>query len=127
MAGRKIVIVTSAELLGAVYKNTTDLSFDGLVKIVHRGAANVSAQGFQTLWRTPQEGFQSLHPNPKDQVLVHTANALLHKQLLPGAPLEELTSRFLTLVEKSTRWDSFFPCSVLAIGPGDHERVVSLH
>lgn len=122
-----MVILTSAEHVADMYKNTADLSFDGLVKMIHRGVANVSPQGFQTLWRTPQEGFESLHPNPKNQVLVHTGNALLHKQVLSGAPLEELTARFLDHVEKTTRWDSFFPKSILARASGDSERVVSLH
>ena len=127
LAGQKLVVLTSAEHVAAMYKNTTDLSFNGLVKMIHKGVANVSLQGFEILWRTPGEGFESLHPNPKEQVLVHTGNALLHKQVLPGVLLEQLTARFLRHVESTTRWNTFFPTSVLAESRNGSERVVSLH
>lgn len=94
LAGQMLVILTSAEHVADMYKNTADLSFDGLLKMIHWGVANVSPQGFQTLWRTSEEGFESLYPNPKKRVLVYIGNALLHKQVLSGAPLEELTKRF---------------------------------
>jgi hypothetical protein len=108
-----------------VFKNGTALSFDGLVRTIHKSVANVSDGGFSTLWRTPAQGFTSLHPNPKNQSLVYTGNELLHKQVLPGKPLDDLTTRFLHHIEVTTRRNRFFETSILASSATG--LVVSLH
>ena len=114
VAGEKLIIVTNPKHAGEIFKNTTTLSFDGLIRMIHRGVANVSISGYKTLWRTPVQGFQSLYPNPKNNVLVHTGNALLHKQVLHGEPLERLTERFKDYLEVMTRPNALTKDAIVA-------------
>lgn len=72
------------------------------------------------------ESFESQHPNPKKMPLAYTDNELFHKQVLPGAPLEDLTRHFMSQLESTTRWDSFQK-SVIAAASSESEKVVSLH
>ena len=118
------MITTAAEDVAQMFSSDAT-SFNGIMKILHRDVADISPAGVRTIWRTPEEGFESLFPNPKGQALVHTGSNLFHKQALTPSLLEDLTDRFLSRVERGTRWDSFFPRTVLAAS-GD-ERVVSLH
>lgn len=124
VAGQRLVITTASEDVAQMF-TSDELSFNGIMKILHRDVANISEDGVSTIWRKPEEGFESLFPNPKKQALVHTGRNLFHKQALQGGLLEDLTDRFLGRVEKSTRWDSFFPGTVVA--SEDKERIVSLH
>ena len=123
--GEKLVILTSPDDLSEVYRNTSTLTFDGLVRTIHKGVANVSPEGFKTLWRTPAEGYEPLHPNPMGKVLVHYGNDIQHAQLLPGQRLEDLTHSFLRLIQENMRWNHFRETSVLKSNAD--EKVVSLH
>lgn len=125
VAGESIAVVLSPTDAAKVYKDEKPFSFDPFIDTIYRGVANVSAGGNTILWRTPKEGFTSLHPNPKEKVLVHTGNALLHKQLLNPLELQELTERVLSYIERTTRWDSFFETSILSSHAD--AKVVSLH
>jgi hypothetical protein len=93
--------------------------------MVYDGVGNVSREAKFTLWRTPAEGFVSLHPNPKQRVLVHTGNDLLHKQLLQPGPMQQLLEKVLVYINDTTQWDHFYKTTVLASNA--NEKVVSLH
>ena len=125
VAGEKIVVIMSTSDATQIFKDESSFSFDPFIDMIYRGVANVSDEGNDILWRTPKEGFISLHPNPKEKVLVHTGNALLHKQLLELDSLRELTEKVLSYIDETTQWDTFFPTSVLSSTPDT--KVVSLH
>lgn len=112
-----------------IFKNDDNYSFDPFIDLVYQGVGNVSEGANAILWRKPSEGFTSLHPNPKQNVLVHTGNALLHKQILTPAPLHDLLSKVLTYIDRTMRWDTFFPTTVISDinTPGAAAKVVSLH
>ncbi|KAL9017075.1 MAG: hypothetical protein Q9185_005586 [Variospora sp. 1 TL-2023] len=114
VAGQKILVILSPHDALKVFKDTTSFAFDPFIDRLYRGTANVSNEAHSVLWRTPQDGFKSLHPNPKSHALVHTGNALLHKQLLDPTHLQQLTEKVLNLVNESLRWDTFFKSSVIS-------------
>lgn len=125
VAGERIAVLTSPSEASQIFRDESTFAFDPFIDTVYRGVANVSDKGNSLLWRTPKEGFISLHPNPKNKVLVHTGNALLHKQLLEPRSLHELTVKVLSYAEETMQWDSFFESSVMA-STADL-KVVSLH
>ena len=125
VAGEKIAVVMSPNSASQVFKDEVSFAFDPFIDTVYRGVANVSDEGNVVLWRTTQEGFTSLFPNPKNKVLVHTGNALLHKQLLQPQLLQELTAIVLGHIEETTRWNLFFDTSVKA--SSRNTKIVSLH
>lgn len=87
-------------------KDDDNYSFDPFIDLVYRGGVgNVSAAAAANpiLWRKPSEGFVSLHPNPKGDVLVHTGNNLLHKQLLSPDPLQDLLEKVSASIENTMR------------------------
>ena len=108
-----------------MFKEIFSFAFDPFIDTVYRGVANVSDQCNIILWRTPQQGFTSLHPNPKGNVLVHTGNALLHKQLLQPESLQELKVKVLSYIEGTMHWNSFFETSVFTSAAD--AKIVSLH
>lgn len=103
IAGKKFAVILSATEASQVFKDEASFSFDPFIALIYKGVADVSDQGNTILWRTPKEGFTSLHPNPKEKVVVHTGNALLHQQLLKPERLRELTERVLSYIEETTR------------------------
>ncbi|KAI1074866.1 cytochrome P450 [Whalleya microplaca] len=125
VAGQKIIIVTNPKQVADIFKDDHNFSFDPFIDLVYRGVGNVSEAANTILWRKPSEGFVSLHPNPKQNVLVHTGNALLHKQILTPGSMYDLLGKVLTYIDQGMHWDTFFPTSVIS---ETHEaKVVSLH
>ena len=96
-----------------------------MVRTIHTAVATVSSEGLKTLWRTPAEGYNSLHGNPGNKVLAYRGADILHEQVLPGQHLEELTHRFLGHLETSTRWDSF--TSKYTLASDESRKILSLH
>ncbi|KAL9594940.1 MAG: hypothetical protein Q9219_006746 [cf. Caloplaca sp. 3 TL-2023] len=125
VAGQTILVILSPKDASAVFKDDSSFAFDPFIDMLYRGVANVSAQANAVLWRKPEDGFKSLHPNPKGNVLVHTGNILLHKQLLDPDRLNELTERVLSQVAHTMQWDTFFASSILSSNADT--KVVSLH
>ncbi|KAL8783453.1 MAG: hypothetical protein Q9195_009382 [Heterodermia aff. obscurata] len=125
LAGERVVVVLSPDDASKLFKDENSLTFDSFIKVIYKGVANVSEAGNKVLWRTPKEGFISLHPNPKEKVLVHIGNALLHKQLMDPEYLQELTEIALGSIEQLMRWDSFFDSSV--ISSNADTKILSLH
>lgn len=125
VAGESIAVLTSPTHSSQVFKDETSFAFDPFIDTIYRGVANVSNEGNTILWRTPTQGFVSLHPNPKKKVLVHTGNALLHKQLLNPQSLHVLTEKVLSYIGETLQWESFFHTSVLSSRADT--KVVSLH
>lgn len=125
IAGKRVAVITSPSDVSQVFNDNTSFSFDPFIDSIYKGVGNVSDEANVILWRTPEEGFTSLHPNPKGQVLVHTGNALLHKQLLGPQELEELSEKVLGYIEGTMRWQSFFQTSILS--SSSDTKVVSLH
>lgn len=125
IAGENFVVITTPKDSSRVYNEQATFSFDPFIDIVYRGVGNVSNNGNKILWRTPKEGFTSLWSNPKENVLVHTGNALLHKQLLQPESLQRLSETVLKFIEENTRWNNFFESSVIAADR--NVKVVSLH
>ena len=79
VAGKRIAVVTSPSEASQIFRDESTFAFEPFIDIVYRGVANVSDKRISLLWRTPKEVFILLYPNPKNKVLVHTGNALLHK------------------------------------------------
>lgn len=125
IAGKRIAVITSPSDVSQVFKDEASFSFDPCIDSIYKGVGNVSDEANIILWRTPEEGFTSLHPNPKGKVLVHTGNALLHKQLLEPKALDELSEKVLGYIEGTMRWQSFFQNSILT--STSDTKVVSLH
>ncbi|RYP77924.1 hypothetical protein DL769_003297 [Monosporascus sp. CRB-8-3] len=125
VAGKQIVIITHPKHMAEIFKDDDNFSFDPFIDLVYRGVGNVSEAANVILWRKPSEGFTSLHPNPKQNVLVHTGNALLHKQILTPGGLHDLLGKVVTYIDQKMRWDAFFPTTVIS---DTHDtKVVSLH
>jgi hypothetical protein len=103
VVGEKVAVVLSPADALQVFKDDASFAFDPFIDTIYRGVAKVSDEANIILWRTPKEGFTSLHPNPKDSVLVHTGNALLHKQLLQPECLQQLTEKVLCYIEQTIR------------------------
>ncbi|KAL8969942.1 MAG: hypothetical protein Q9197_004074 [Variospora fuerteventurae] len=114
VAGQKILVILSPHDALKVFKDTTSFAFDPFIDRLYRGTANVSNEAHSVLWRTPQDGFKSLNPNPKSDVL-----------LLDPTRLQQLTEKVLNLVNELLRWDTFFKSSV--ISSSADTKVVSLH
>lgn len=125
VAGERILVLMSPSDASQVFKDESSFAFDSFIDMVYRGVGNVSDDANRILWRTPREGFTSLHPNPHGKVLVHTGNALLHKQLLTASCLQELTGKVSGYIDDNMQWESFFDTSVLS---SDADvKIVSLH
>ena len=125
-AGEKLAVCMDPADQSQIFKDETLFSFDPLIDVIYRGVADVSAEANdEILWRTPDEGFESLHPNPKRRCVVHTGNALLHKQLLGAEQLQDLSEKVLGFIEEMTRWD-LFPTSTVKAASAD-TKVLSLH
>lgn len=88
---------------------------------------NISNTTLTLLWRKVCDGFVSLHPNPKQKVLVHTGRELLHKQLLSLAPSRDLLEKFAASMEHNMKWDEFAPTSIIGQPADSTVKVVSLH
>ncbi|KAF2837773.1 cytochrome P450 monooxygenase [Patellaria atrata CBS 101060] len=125
VAGEKLAVISNPKHVHQIYKDTSSFSFDPFIDTLYSGVANVSSEGRTALWRSPKDGFKSLYPNPKQKVLVHTCSDLVHKQLLQPARLHDLIGTVLYEIERYTRWNSFFPSTILS-SEGD-ARVVSAY
>ena len=125
MVGESILVVMSHQDAEHVFNDSASYSTDAMFDTIYRGVANVSEDAHKVLWRRPSEGFVSLHPNPKENVLVHTGNNLLHKQILQSGPRQMLTEQVMCFIERSMRWETFTNSTKLAEMPDT--KVVSLH
>ena len=125
VAGQDIAVLPNHADASQVFNDESSYAFDPHIDNIYRGVANMSESALQILWRSPSEGFISLHPNPKQWPLVHTGHALLHKQLQSPDALPKLTETVLGFIEEHLRWGNFFSSSVLS--SGTDEKVVSLH
>ena len=125
VAGERILVLMSPSDASQVFRDESSFAFDSFIDMVYRGVGNVSDEANRILWRTPKEGFTSLHSNPHGKVLVHTGNALLHKQLLTPSYLQELTKKVTVYIEDNMQWESFFDTSVLSSNADT--KIVSLH
>ena len=126
VAGQRLVVLISPSHVTEVFKNATTFTFDSTVQTIHKGVATVSPEGYETLWRTPSEGYDSLHGNPNNKVLAYRGNDILHDQVLPGQNLEDLTQTFLGHLEASTRHETITKKCVLATDCHVSKKVVSL-
>lgn len=125
VAGDDIAIVTSTKDAEHIYADKTSFAFDFFAELIYRSIGGVSNETIKILWRTPKEGFISLWPNPKEDVLVHTGNALLHKQMQQPELIKDLSEKALSNIEQRIRWDAFLPSSILSETPS--VKAVSLH
>ncbi|KAL2009606.1 hypothetical protein VTN00DRAFT_5413 [Thermoascus crustaceus] len=125
VAGKDMAVFTAPSQVTQIFKDNNSYSFDPFMDMVYDDVGNVSREAKLILWRTPAEGFVSLHPNPKQQVLVHTGNGLLHKQLLQPDAMQDLLVKVLVYINNTMQWDSFYETTVLASNAD--EKVVSLH
>ena len=123
--GQNVAVLQSPADASQVFKDIVSFAFNSFIDSIYRCVGNVSEEANRILWRTPKDGFVSLHPNPKENVLIHTGNALLHKQLLQPEALQELSEKVLDFIEYSMRWHSFFDTSILSSNADT--KVVSLH
>lgn len=89
----------------AVYRNTTNLSFDGFIRDLHV-AFEMSPQGIDLVWSTsPNNPSAKNSKVPPHKCLVHKGTDIHQIQLRPGDHLEDLTAQFLTQVEQRLRWE----------------------
>ncbi|KAK6829637.1 hypothetical protein PG987_010221 [Apiospora arundinis] len=124
--GRDIVIVSDPAEQSLIYKDSSSYSINGSIDMIYKCAGEVSPDAHKNLWHGPEDGFQSLHPNPKGQVLVHMGYSLLHKQLLQPEKSQELIQKNVSYIEQYTGSGAFFDTSVLASN-AKGDQVVSLH
>jgi hypothetical protein len=125
VADQDIAVFTLSSQIPRIFKYDNSYGFDPFIDMVYSGVSNVSRKAKTILWQAPAEGFVSLYPNPKQQVLVHTGNNLLHKQLLQPDTMQAVLVKVLVYINNAMQWDSFYDTTVLASN-GD-ERVVSLY
>ncbi|KAI0968462.1 cytochrome P450 [Xylaria arbuscula] len=127
VAGQQLIVVTHPKHQAEIFRNNSAYSFDPFINIVYRTVGNVSAMDLKTLWRRPSEGFISLHPNPKQKVLVHRGIDLLHKQLLSPGYSQELLSKVGAMIKQNIEWDAFPRSAVIHHTVDGLTKVVSLH
>ena len=125
VVGENVAVLQSPADAWQVFEDAVSFSLDPFIDVIYHSVANVSEEANRILRQTSKEGFISLHPNPKENVLVHTGNALLHKQLLHPEALQELTGKVLGFIEYDMRWYSFSDNSILSSNA--KAKVVSLH
>lgn len=125
IAGQDLAVFTTPSQVTRILNDNHSYSFDPYIDLIYATVGNVSGEAKGILWRTPAEGFMSLHPNPKKEVLVHTGNRLLHKQLMQSDAMQDLVGKVLLSMHHAMQWDSFYDTTVLASNA--NEKVVSLH
>lgn len=124
VAGERLVIITNPHDVAHFYKNSAALTFDIFTRTIHQNVAQISDEGYSTLWKAVSEGYESLFPNPEDKPLAFAVYRVFHRQVLGGEPLEEITRTFVGHLEPSMRFNHLSKDWILA--SRDNERVISL-
>ncbi|CAH0038131.1 unnamed protein product [Clonostachys solani] len=127
VAGQQLVVVSHPRHKTDVFKNTEAYSFDPFINIVYTRVGNVSEDSLVTLWRKVSDGFVSLHPNPRRNVLVKTGQELLHKQVQNPDYFKQLAASVNKNMEDRMRWNTFAPAAVINEMPQSSTKVVSMH
>lgn len=68
--------------ISRIFKDNNFYSFDLFIDMICSGVGNVSREAKNLVVDPSGRGLVFPHPNPKQQVLVHTGMNLLHEQLL---------------------------------------------
>ncbi|KAL8939674.1 MAG: hypothetical protein Q9211_002625 [Gyalolechia sp. 1 TL-2023] len=109
--GQRLYIVTSPRDISAIYKNTTTLTFDELVRdmMLSFGA---SEEGVRRMWESPRTGgtVGSLH-----KVLAHAGEDYYRQQFQPGHRLNDLWTDMQGRLSASLQWDAITGESVLSV------------
>ncbi|KAG6356249.1 hypothetical protein INS49_015636 [Diaporthe citri] len=125
--GQQLIVVTQPEHKAQIFKDNEVYSFDTFIDLLYSRVGNVSDAALAILWRKPCDGFVSLHPNPKQKVLVHTGQELLHKQLLSPGPSRDLLVKAAVNLELNMRWDAIASTDMTSQAADRTVKVIGLH
>lgn len=126
VAGRKLYILTSADDVAAAYRNVTTLSWEAYLNDLLI-AFGLDSSALVKVWRKPNmTPFVSKEDliNPQQKSLILLTEDLYKQQLLPGAKLDVLAARFISLIDQDLRWERLRGGYVLS--SNDERRHVSL-
>lgn len=120
-------MITDPKQKSEIFRDNETYSFEPFINVVYKRVGNVSDESLAILWRKTSEGFVSLHPNPKNKVLVHTGKDLLHKQLLSPNLFQDLLRKVTTNVEQNMQLEAFTQAAVIKEKDNGATKLVSLH
>ena len=128
LAGEKLYILSSAHDVTTAFRNDTTLTYDLVISDL-LNAFGVSHSGVDKLYKKPTKEDPIFHPkvasqNPQYKCLGHLKGQFYHVQLYPGEQFDIIQGRFLALIDKSMRFESFSREFVLSSAPD--ENMVSL-
>ncbi|KAK8131988.1 cytochrome P450 oxidoreductase [Apiospora kogelbergensis] len=126
VAGQKLYVLTSPSDVSAAYKNTDALTFDVFVRdvMVSFGASQSAVDKMWLLPESSESNSPAQVPNPKGLSLAKLVHDMHKKQLHPGAEMDILSDRFITLISKSLTWPNIAGSYVVESKP--HKKLVSL-
>ncbi|KAH9872385.1 hypothetical protein IAQ61_005220 [Plenodomus lingam] len=132
LGGQYVYVITSAKDVTAIFRNTTQLTFDAYVEDMQlRFGASPAA--VKAIWAKPQDYFlqdrlkNGGFPNPHGKALAHVSEAIFKAQLYPGDKLNALSTKFLNTIMERANWESTSSSVILERNHNDTERLVSLH
>lgn len=120
-----MLVVNSPRLVDQITSDNVTYSFDPFIRDLYDGLVQLSSEGQRLMWRTPDEGYTALNPNPKSKPLVHVGLELLHKQLLQPEHAGELFGKSIAEMKRLNVWNG--PTKFGVLQEGQNMRVVSLY
>lgn len=103
--GQKLYVLTSADDVAAAYRNVATLSWDAHLNDL-LVAFGLDSSALIKVWTKPTmkpTGFSTEPINPLQKSLILLTEDLYKQQLLPGAKLEVLGARFISLINEDLR------------------------
>lgn len=126
VAGQKLYVLTSADDVAAAYRNVTTLSWEAYLTDLLI-AFGLDSSALIKVWRKPAVkalGSNERSVNPLHKSLILLTEDLYKQQLLPGARLDVLGARFISLIDEDLRWQRLRGKYVLS--SNDERKHVSL-
>ena len=104
LAGQKLYIIRAPSDISYVYKNTTDLTFDGFVRklMLSYGLPPIVVA---KLFRKDKVSASVDIPISSEKSLVQRASEAYKQQLLPGQHLEDLAEIFVEHIQQMLNWE----------------------
>ena len=126
VAGEKVYVITNADDVVALNKNSADFTFDAYVQdMMH--AFKASPEAVSRVWERPSRSEAKVNPelpNPSLKPHLKAFEDAIKKQLSPGVMLDRVQDVLLSKVIETVTWEKM-SSHVIAKENGD-SRVVSL-
>lgn len=108
VAGEKPCIITSPRDIGAVYRNTTTLTFDTFVRDL-MADFGVSPSAVHRMFESPDKvrrGLQEPSPIPPPDCIGVHGRCFSKRQLQPGEMLDSVQSKVMQVLDENLNWET---------------------